>query len=626
MNKITFSHGIRLGARFFVFSCFLALVFAHCSEDQGAQQKQASNEDSPVEIVYSDKEKVVCASSETSSENCSAHLPLVVYDSSERFSVSLERSERFFRPAPLDAYNGDGVPPQKDKYLLRIDGKGSALFPQGERLSYEIISGNPYCRITGRLKHRKICSVDDCPPAYVDMYAYRIDNEGKLYTKDVWLLGRNSYDYARDASQAEELIFGLHNTFLSGDGRMLSIIGSKYRGRMIAAGSCPVDTQGKADCSDQHGLYISYTFARTQTDTLKIRVTDMDSGESKEIEARIKPHPHSIALAYKCLSEEDSLRRWACVNAAELIPESEIKIRDEDKEKLQSSLPNGLAFAKSEYDLVHAVEFNSLAEAKRTFPFLRLSDKLQIRDGKLIHKFEVEPIAGRTGKCRFKPKQTGDSLHAKSTGRFEPGAGYLEYGFAKYPFQRGYDGNVIIWSRYGSGHNAFGLVPPYGIFTGRDSVSRQDLGKIGYMELDFMERWVRMTDVYAVIHTYPLPSLPSLASEELYPGGPSVSTSKGYGYLIWPKGEAVGDGTGYAIKKGIEIAPGHFPSDRGVRFFVNGSSIALKDNAVNNYLQGAAYLIGTMGYIDSGEVDCDEIHSTSTELDYIRYYKPRSGY
>ena len=136
-----------------------------------------------------------------------------------------------------------------------------------------------------------------------------------------------------------------------------------------------------------------------------------------------------------------------------------------------------------------------------------------------------------------------------------------------------------------------------------------------------MERWVRMTDVYAVIHTYPLGE-----SEELYPGGPNVSTPTGYGYLIWPKGEAVGDGTGYAIKKGIEIAPGHFPLHRGVRFFVNGSSIALEDNAVNHYLQGAAYLIETMGYIDSGEVDCDQIRSTSTELDYIRYYKPRNGY
>ena len=126
--------------------------------------------------------------------------------------------------------------------------------------------------------------------------------------------------------------------------------------------------QGMADCSNEHGLFISYTFARTQTDTLKIRVTDMDSGGSKEIEARIKPNPRALALAEKCLSSlEDSLHRWACVNAAELIPEeAEIKVRDKDE--LQSSLPESLAFAKSEYDLVHAVEFNSLEEAKHTFP------------------------------------------------------------------------------------------------------------------------------------------------------------------------------------------------------------------------------------------------------------------
>ena len=574
--------------------CFLAFAFVlpSCSEEP---EPQISNKDIEVEVTYADKEKVVCASS---LENCSAHLPLVVYDSSERF-LGVARFENSF-------------PSQEDNYLLRIDivdvDGESALSSEGRRLSYEIISGNPYYRIHGPLNRGRDCRVYDCPDAYVDLYAYRIDNEGRLYVKDVWLLGRNSDAYARDASQMRDLAFSRYE--------------GKYTGPAIRAGNCPVDAEEKFDCSNEHGLYISYTFARTQTDILKIRVTDMDSAESQEIEAHIKPNPRALALSDECLSEEDSVLKWACVNSAELVPEAEIEVKDEDE--LRDSLPDGLAFAKSEYDLVHAVEFNSLAEAKRTFHSLRLSDRLQIRDGKLIHELEVEPIADQEGKCRFKPKQAGEHLGGSSSrGHFEPGAGYLEYGYTKYPFQPAYGGSAIFWSRYGKWHNGFTLVPPNGIFTdwGNSDISRKNIGKIGYMELDFIERWIyQQEDPYAVIHTYPT------TSKALFRDGPIADGLKGYGYLTWPKGEAVGDGTSYAIRKGVEIAPGHFSSIGGVRFFVNGSSIALSSERVNDYLQGAAYTIATTGHIDSGEVNCDELDPTSIELDYIRYYKPRKGY
>ena len=182
-------------------------------------------------------------------------------------------------------------------------------------------------------------------------------------------------------------------------------------------------------------------------------------------------------------------------------------------------------------------------------------------------------------------------------------------------------GSVILWSRYGKKHAGFGFSPPPRIFGDQEFVSRADLGKVGYVELDFLERWyTKQPDVWTVLHTYPRTQTEDVANDGPFPANALL----GYAYLIWPKSDANDDDdTTYPITYGIEIAPGHSPS---VRYFVNGSRISLGNDGHRDYVQGAAYILALVSHIHDVKVSCDQIRSTSVELDHIRYYKPKNSY
>ena len=114
---------------------------------------------------------------------------------------------------------------------------------------------------------------------------------------------------------------------------------------------------------------------------------------------------------------------------------------------------------------------------------------------------------------------------ANSRGRFEFSSGYLEVRqLTDIPLIDARGPYFILWSRYGRGHEQLGELPDQSIFdeelrTGlgelvdldaADPLSspyflpRATLGRVGYIEIDFWERWtLGQQGPLWVVHSYP---------------------------------------------------------------------------------------------------------------------------
>ena len=522
---------------------------------------------------------VSCLSAESKViADCTVSLPLVAYDNS---------------PNSITGGNFVTRPEQANRYLVRVDAENA--FPAAARLSYRILSGNPHYSISheGRI---------------VNLNGYLINPEGKVYTKDVWLLGRNRNAYELEKDQLTRILF-------------FEWLG--FRGPFIEHSRCrPVFDSDDVDCSGLHSFRWNYTFGKNKKDTLVIRVTNQDTSEARDITVKINPHPYALRLASECASDDD-LHEWGCINAAPLIPDREFTTTD----AMRNALPSDLVLDKSKYELAAATEFDSFEEMENIFHvpvWFRESDDIRIVNGKL--QMLIRPVPGSTsGKCGY-----SNFKLINSNGVFEPAAGYIEYRVAKYPRIRAVGGNVFMWSRYGAEDSQFQLDLPNRVVrsNGRKKVTRTDLGRLGFAEIDFMERWFETSNPFFAIHTYPG------AGDQTVNGIPiKDSTPKGHYYWWWGVVTSNDDASGAntsSFTHGVEVSPGRLNDGRTVNFFNNGvlveGSRFANTSKISNYINGAAFRVTTISDIVISEQSCSSLRETMIEMDYIRYYRPKDGY
>ncbi|MBC6427901.1 MAG: calcium-binding protein [Cellvibrionales bacterium] len=571
-------------------------------------------------------------------------------------------------------------PDQTEKYLLRVDAKRA--FRRTDNLAYEIISGNPfflfpYYGPPGSPLH------DIASPKRTSFYrleAYQIDRRGRIHIKDAWLLGRNNHVYEHDVDQLYQTV------------RATARFGSDYG----EEGACRrLYNSPDQDCS---GLYfhhpVAYTFGRTETDTLVVRVTNKTSGAVRDITVTIEPHPRALASVTDCAHETDPLERWACINSQPLIPKRDLITTDEMRE----ALPDDLTFPKSEYHLVNAVEFNSLDDLENMgwMPeSFRNNPNVEIKDGKLRLHARPVPTGKEDGMCEL---DSHGWRRINSLGVFEPGAGYLEYRFTKYPRQRGHGGNLIHWSRYGYRRTGFYVDAPDRIFNysndttvagvapvRRSRLSRRSIAKLGYIEVDFVEKWTLDHDnpgfhvfIYPrntkQFRTYPLQPL-GFSQNHPHPlvyEHPTRRTEtnfieshfrpRDFVYFRWREGKDNKDrdkyGSGIYFSNGVptpdRYASGTFLSTYGmelldpkdaplttteqkvpitIRSFLNGRLHAMSDCTPSphyrvcsgDFVNGAPALRLELipGAIATRPAPCSLMKSTVFELDHIRYWQRR---
>jgi len=571
--------------------------------------------------------------------DCVTHLPRVAY-----------------RHTPLSL---GSFPDQADKYLMRVD--ASRAFGEGANLDYEIIAGNP--RILFPYYRPRFQRT-----FFYDLVGYQIDRQGRIYFQDSWLFGRNNDIYKHDLDALWRYVRA------NGSGRAYSQGNLCPRTRGVKNDSACVDEffcramHGTAD-QDCSGLFfhpLNYTFGRTDTDRLRVRVTDKDSGVVRDIVVTIQPHPRAVASVAECAHETDPMDKWGCINSQALLPEREFETTD----AMRNSLPDDLAFPKSEYHLVNAIEFDSFEEMA-TMTWLpesfRKNPNVEIKDGKLILHLYPAPVpegeeGGGPGKCRFVSHGSWPRLSGR--GVFEPADGYLEYKFSGYSYQVGHGGNIIHWSRYGVDHHAFRYQPPHRILAYSNDVTVEDVtpmprgiissasvSKVGYLEIDFLERWTKgMTRPWFVAHTYPVRRTNLVLMEKLqlrqengdphypfvyqHPIRPPTAYFRP-GHLsrttrILPSGTNNGDGT-YAITYGMEIlteaaAKQSAKSDSdAIRIFIDGKRKAITQRVPNQFMNGnAAWLLEVFpGSLDSNVGSCSRLKKTRFELDHVRFYRRR---
>ena len=503
---------------------------------------------------------------------------------------------------PLYIVGGSGEadldePPREPLLQLNTDAL-AARFPLGSTLEYSISSGNPEYTLERVGKNKK--------NKKYPLVGYRINENGELYVRDAWLLGRDEELYSLTDEQAHFFTHGRHWH-------------SQQNVRACGADDCP---DGQEFTINRY--YFDYTFARTQSDTLVIQIQDSGGKKSIEQTVIVNPHPRALALKSEC-TQSDLIDRWSCRHSREIIPSVDL----ETTESHRNSLPDGLARPKGSYDLVMNLEFDSLAETKRYFRSEHFAPgRIEVTDGKL--RFNHRKIV---------MSKDGDSVCAlesslmTSYGLFEPGIGYLEFKFTKYPDLRSNGGNIILWSRYGTAHGSFPFDAPSRLYSEKTTISRNALAKIGFTEIDFLERWANtQRSVWFVVHTYPIKShlngIPAFPARKgrLAQGGWLFSASESRPSLDDP-GNLSGIG-------GIELVPGE-----GLQVFRKKTSASFEpvfsgergpEHQLTDFMEGAAMAIIMHGVYNGGPgyYDCSMLTGLDLqiELEYMRFYKPRNGY
>ena len=478
-------------------------------------------------------------------------------------------------------------------------------FPRGANLKYSITKGNPnyhmsYTNLESAIitgNRRLVASTDDPEKYKVRHYrlkGYRITNNGEIYVRDAWVLGRNSSDYLNLEDKNAFIARGNHpKRFAHGCG---------------GTDNCP-DGQEYVPHQD----YTHYTFRRTETDSLTIQVTDTNSGGTTlTLQVVIEPNPITKNLVADC-KQSDPFDKFGCRYASEIIPQTNIQTTEAHR----NALPNGLALPKSQYDMVASIEFDSLEDTLRYFtsPIFKDPTRLEVSDGKLKMHHRRGMTADRICILTGAPYMTSDGL-------FEPSSGYLEVKYDKFPNLSANSGNFLLWSRYGAHHSAFKLGLPSTLLDGITILDRLQLAKTGFVEIDLLERWADgMSSPYFVAHSWP--------GTKVNLGDIKVRGKKG---RLWKPGWMfeVNDRRGRTTQylsgiAGLEMAPG-----TGMQIFKNGNEVLTDGHQMQTFEQGAARYLLLNGIFHSHSLgfSCDKLRwpVEDIEIDYIRLFKPRDGY
>ena len=496
------------------------------------------------------------------------------------------------------------------------------LFSAGADLTYSITSGNP------RLVLENIVFGNAQPIIFTGFQMDAAD--GRLNVRDPYLLSRNSSRYMHP----DELEF-VTSHHLSHPKRYQFACGKNT--------VCPVGTEYEIN-----NYYFDYSFARTEDFDLSIRVSNKNlASEFVDINLIIKANRHAVSLKKNCPSIDDKpIEHWLCVRPGEIIPTPPVKLVTTSA--MQNSLPDDLVLAKDRYELVANIEFNSLEEAKRYMDSNKIDDPtaVEVKGGKLI--FHQRKVDRGDGTCYFGP----ESAAAISTHRrLEMGLGYFEIKFDEYPNLPAAGGNMIMWNRYGVGHTEFTRPPDRlmrwavenkdGLPTSENSIrARRRLARIGFSEIDYIERW-RPHTIETAFNVFGWPVHPELYLKD--PDGKSIKYPLAHFYhqqrTSWPFVTNARTRTRkdnpehyFTSTLGMELSP------EGINIFKDGVpefstpalSSAFTGTAFTLYMHGMGTSFPhTVPHFTEGSVtiECDDVKENEPfVIDYIRFYKPINGY
>ena len=284
------------------------------------------------------------------------------------------------------------------------------------------------------------------------------------------------------------------------------------------------------DRSGNHG----YTFARTKSDELVVRLQHRHY--SYDIDVRVSPNAHAEKINRRCKGIEglSRFKRWLCVNGRELLPQGMSRQLPPTRDEI-CALPEVIRRTwgndRNSYQLAMAADFNSINDVERIFETYTQHEDYWLEANKEPHTVEdgawslsFDPVVNDFDSRRLGQYEVA-APGAQSLGRFEFSSGYFEVRqLNDIPYLDVTGPFMIFWSRYGEGHDNFGALPDRTVFDDQltassgapvdlDSVDpapgpyqlhRSVIGKVGFLEIDFWERWLlNQTGPLWVVHSYP---------------------------------------------------------------------------------------------------------------------------
>ncbi len=485
------------------------------------------------------------------------------------------------------------------------------LAADDDPFAFELVAGNPRHTIWGGFVDAGMIT-----QKVYHLRGYVITSDGELRVGDSWLLGRNQEFYPQ-----EEETYRAHHAERGGHFAFTSRLGV----------SITVDGRPALDCSGILDALPAFTFGKTTSDDLRIKVTHVASGAERLAGVTVRPHPDVRAVAQECNQLDDPFDRWVCFHSRALLPQNGALTTSASQ---RAALPSGLFRPKGEYELALSIEFDSWEDTRKYFNIEPQPEEglaREVRDGRLILHQRVNTntmINTPEGqRCRYIQGGT------QSTFLWDIKDGYLEIGIHRFPDRHANGGNILLWSRYGPGHSSMATIAPRRIFAGLETISRSRLAEVGLAEIDLFERWSgNQRYPQFVAHSYPIHYDSAIRAGFGY----HTKALGNNGFLRafnWAKPHSThkfsvdaNGNKGWSGRFGIELVPGHLP-----RLFKNGNNFALHSE-VSEWPAGAvAFGKAPMALILAGlqgaySFTCTDRDDEAIELDYIRLYRPRGGY
>ncbi|MCH9663921.1 MAG: cadherin domain-containing protein, partial [Gammaproteobacteria bacterium] len=276
-----------------------------------------------------------------------------------------------------------------------------------------------------------------------------------------------------------------------------------------------------------------YTFARTQPDRLTVRL--QHPTYRHDFPVTVSPNPKATDINRRCAAMSGTLSRldhWLCINGREIIPTDMSRTPTKAEVcALPAELRQVWGNDLNSYQLVVSADFNDISEVEKLF---NVSSSIssgywetapypmhEVRDGTWIQRYD--PLVNTKQGVASKVGITGPLM--QSAGKFEFASGYMEVRqLNDIPYTGTLGPFFIIWSRFGSGHSKFSEVPDLSIFDdelltssgqgvnldvdnplpGPYFLHRSTIGRVGFLEIDFWERWdFKQTGPLWVVHSYP---------------------------------------------------------------------------------------------------------------------------
>ena len=296
------------------------------------------------------------------------------------------------------------------------------------------------------------------------------------------------------------------------------------------------------------------TFLKTQTDELIIAMTQ-PNGVTQQIKIRLSPEPEVVRIHRECADETFAthLEEFLCLSSREYLPQGYSRQPTaEEIAELPAELRTAWGSDPSNYDISIDLDFSTTKlpleqivpddrfepyANRRVSTWWRLPGKdpilvlthngleeTEFREDSLHHPVVEHEISGTFGEDGFTRKQSGTGRYQLSnltlSWTFQFSSGFFEMRILPdFPFIAG-DLLPIhgIWSRFGNYHGVFGyaggITAPllYGdiwreLLSGA-KVKRSEFAQLGFLELDFSERWLtRQTEFFFTSHQYPSSSV-----------------------------------------------------------------------------------------------------------------------